>query len=520
MDFLSKLDSKQITDLCEMYNELFLLFLRKNEYDTAQKCFAKVKKYSQLCPDESIHVENDNIEKLFEQDKNLSEIFDEVSSALAQLGAYESAIKFLTHAINSGSQNPKNNILLGDYYAETKNYRAAIDSYEKYVSQNQDYPEVYNALGIAYSLFKKYANLEKQKEYFEKAIELSPDYQDAIRNLAITYREMGEHKKSLECFERVLTLNPTGDDCFSYGTELLRTRDFKNGLKYFEYRFSKETDPNQYPDMPNTRWDGITDVSDKTLLVQAEQGYGDSIQFCRYLHLLKAKKVIFRVHNRLADFLAANLSGIEVVPKITPIEELEFDYHIPLLSLLGILSANIDNIPLSQGYLKADPQKVEDFKQKYFNNDNFKIGISWLGGEWGNKYRNIPIEDLYCLTKIPNAKIYSLQNEPAKDIEKALQDGVEIVDVGSKFKCFSDTAAAIENMDLIISIDNVITNLAGAMSKKTFMLLNTNSDWRWFLDEHKTPWYESVTIFKKKLENAPWTETIEKVLTEINKFLQ
>lgn len=515
MDFLSKLDSNQITDLCEMYNELFLLFLKKNEYDTAQKCFTKVKKYSNISFDESINVENDNIEKLFEQDKKLSEIFEEISSALAQLGAYESAIKFLAHAINIDNSNPQNYILLGDYYAETKNYQAAIDSYEKYVSQNQDYPEVYNALGIAYSMLKKYANLEKQKEYFEKAIELSPDYQDAIRNLAITYREMGNHDKCLEYFEKALALNPTGDDYFSYGTELLRTGDFKKGLKYFEYRFSKETDPNPYPNMLKPRWDGKTDLSDKTLLVQCEQGYGDSIQFGRYLNFIKAKKVIFRVHHRLVDLFKSNFPQIEIVSKKNPIEDLNFDYHIPLLSLLEVLGVNANNIPLAQGYLNAEDRKIEEFKQKYFNNGCFKIGISWRGGIWGNKYRHIGLEDLYCLTKLPNTKIYSLQNDPEKDIEKALQNGVEIINIGSNFESFSDTAVAIENMDLIISIDNVITNLAGAMGKKTFMLLNTNSDWRWFLNEHQTPWYDSIKIFKKCNENDDWTETIKNTINEI-----
>lgn len=187
------------------------------------------------------------------------------------------------------------------------------------------------------------------------------------------------------------------------------------------------------------------------------------------------------------------------------------------MTLPYVLNARIDNIPLSQGYLSADWEKAEEFKREFFNNNNFKIAITWSGTKDGNKRRNIPLECFYPLTKLKNTTVYSFQKGFGSEQLENLPSDIKIVDLGCEFKNFSDTAAATANIDLFVTSDNAVFNLAGAMGKKTFLMLNKNSEWRWFFDEKTTPWYDSVRIFKKKHENDSWDLLMSKIIDFIAK---
>ena len=258
------------------------------------------------------------------------------------------------------------------------------------------------------------------------------------------------------------------------------------------------------------------------MLIQYEQGFGDSIQFLRYVEQIKplAKKIIFRTRDKLLDLLKINLNGFEVIGQSLPIEELQFDYHIPLMSLPKVLNSKIDNIPLAQGYIKADAKKTEEYKKNFFDNDYFKIGISWNGTEGGSQKRSIPLELFYPLTKMKNTKVYSFQKGLGSGQLELLPPNVEIVDLGNTFDDFSDTAAAMSNLDLFITSDNGNLNLAGAMGKKAFLLLTQYPDWRWFFDEETTPWYNSVKIFKQANENDGWEPVMQRAFKELETLLR
>jgi hypothetical protein len=269
--------------------------------------------------------------------------------------------------------------------------------------------------------------------------------------------------------------------------------------------------------MEKPQWKG-EDISNSTLLVHYEQGYGDSIQFCRYISLIKplARQIIFRVHEGLLDLMKLNLSDIEVVGESTKLEDLHFDYHIPLMSILTLIDATTDNMPLSEGYLKADSNKVEEYRKKYFSNNSIKIGISYNGAKFGNRKRNVPLKYFYPLTKLPNVKLYSFQKGFGSEQLEDLPSDVEIIDLGKTFKDFSDTAAAMENIDLFVTSDNGVFNLSAAMGKKTFLMLNKFSEWRWFYDNETTPWYKSVKIFKKQEESDSWDLLVDRIAQTIS----
>lgn len=552
MNALKHLDIGEISSLYIMYNELCTLSFQNNYYEDTLIYYNKILKYFELIyedasnnsnvqeaqlealkdhlaitekvaktalehlegktlEDEEFKTELDNLEKIFCNRIDKESSYNEIAEILYVAGANLSVINFLKKALQINPKNYNNYKMIADCYNKMDERESAIAFYEKYDEYCPGNPYVYNDLGAIYTVMNKYGNLEKQKKYFEKAIEILPDFKDAIKNLAITYRYSGENEAAMKYFARLLELEPTNDEYFNYACQKIKLGDFEEGWKYFEHRFDRETLPVIYPEINKPRWNG-ENIEDKILLVQSEQGFGDSIQFLRYLPQIKAKKIIFRVQDSLIDLLKNSEIKIEFVKKSTPLEKINFDYHVPLMSLPYLLNARIDNIPLSEGYIKANQEKIESYKKKFFDNDYLKIAIAWHGAALGNEARDIPLSSFYPLTQLKKVKVYSFQKDSEKELGKNLPADVEIIDLGKTFQDFSDTAAAMANVDLFITSDNVVFNLAGAMGKKTFLLLNRDSEWRWFLDEKTTPWYDSVRIFKKTKDNESWDSLIQKVI--------
>ncbi len=410
--------------------------------------------------------------------------------------------------------------ICGDLLAKEGKFAEAIEYYKKYIEINPHSVIMYNRIGHLYEKVDESDYLEEQEKYFRKALKLDPNYSLTLRNLAFVYFKMEKFQEAFKYFDRLLNKDKLADDYVAYACQKIKTGDFKEGWKYYEYRFQKTYGCTDYPDFEAKRWDGQS-IKDKVLLVQCEQGFGDSIQFVRYLSRVKplVKKIIFRVQDELFDLFKMNFKDIEIVKNSQSVKELFFDYHIPLLSLLYVLKIEMGDFPFSSGYIKADKKKVNHYKKNFFNNNCFKIGITWKGMVLGNKRRNVPLRYFYPLARMENIKVYSFQKDfSPSEIEK-IPKGIEIVNLGKTFNDFSDTAAAMENIDIFITSDNSVFNLAGAMGKKTFVLLNRFSEWRWFLDEDTTPWYDSVKIFKKQQENDNWNLLMDKIIFELKKTI-
>lgn len=443
------------------------------------------------------------------------ELFYKLGKCLAIIEAFNIAHVSLENALELG-YTEENDIyrFLGDICINKKKDAAnAIKYYRKYLEKDPKDSYIYNQLGHSYDVLDPFENLDLQIECFEKASALRPDVKGPIKNLAIVYPRLDKYDETLECYRKILKMGPSMDDLFDYACMLIKLGNFEEGWKYYEHRFAKENGPTPYPKIKRPKWKGQK-INGQTLLVHWEQGLGDTIFFARYLSQLRevTNKIIFRVQDSMIDMLKLNYPDIEFIGDSTPVENIKFDYHVPLMSLPHILKARMDNIPFTEGYLKADKQKSEFYKKEYFNNDCLKIGISWQGATVGNQLRNVPFEKFYPLAKLKNVKVYSFQKGINTDIFKQLPEGVEIIDLGSTFRNFNDTAAAMDNIDIFISSDNCVPNLAGAMGKETVLLMHKNSEWRWFLDEKTTPWYKSFKLLKKKNEKDDWALLIDEAI--------
>jgi hypothetical protein len=246
----------------------------------------------------------------------------------------------------------------------------------------------------------------------------------------------------------------------------------------------------------------------------------------RYLPLLGdlgAGKVLFKLNNRgLERLLGGSDLKAEILDLETPVDSLNFDTNIHLMSLPLIFRTNLENIPFKQKrYLKANEEKVREYKERFFfdvQNDKYKIGIFWQGNPAikADRNRSLLLRYFYPLFKLPGVAIYSLQKGFGLEQLNDLPEGVEITSLGDTFNDFSDTAAAIENLDMVITIDTAVGHLSGALGKKTWILLPFNAEWRWHLDMDYSPWYEDVRLFRhKEPGKKDWEEMMERVKEQV-----
>lgn len=404
---------------------------------------------------------------------------------------------------------------LGTAYSDKEDYQNAIECFKKALEYNKEDYDAWFNLGFCYKQLKDY---EKAIQAYQSAIAIKPNQADAYFNIGNIYEHQNETAIALEYYKKALEYRDDNDNHYFLATSYLKTKNFKDGFRHYEHRPSKEfcirTQEHQLKEVITSKplWAG-EDIKDKILFVYYEAGLGDTLMYARYIPILKDKcaKILFKPQLSLVNLFKDSNLNAEIIDITMPDDELIFDVHIPLMSIPYVLQLNSeDSIPFKDKVLYSNPQKVEDYKNKYFNNGKFKIGIKWQGNPHYDRNRIIPIEAFYKLFELPNTKFYSLQKgEGVEELEK-IPKNYEIIDLGPTFNDFTDTAAAVENLDLVICNDTSVAHLVGAMGKPCWVLLPFVSNWRWHNDYSYSPWYESVKLFKQnKLDN--WDNVFEEV---------
>jgi hypothetical protein len=386
----------------------------------------------------------------------------------------------------------------------TGNFREAVENFQHAIRLKPDFAEAYNNLG---NVLNDDGQFNAAVAHFQKAIFLKPDYAEAFNNLGVAHFYQGQIQKALHSYDKALDVQPEFADArWNRALAYLLAGRLQEGFQEYEWRFLKSNWQVIYSrryDIP--RWDG-TPFQGKRLYVHDEQGFGDTLQFIRYLPLVKERggTVIMEAKKPLHGLLR-NVPGIdELVERSASVRPATAcDICIPLLSLPAIFETTLETIPAIHPYLFADPDKIITWRRR-LPAGGIKIGIVWSGrpatptDPVGLSYRSCELQWFAPLTQIPNIRIYGLQKGPAAgDVVKSSLDK-NIVNLGEEFKDFSDTAAAIANLDLVISIDTAVAHLAGALGKPTWLLLPQAADWRWLQERSDTPWYPSMRIFRQQ----------------------
>lgn len=376
-------------------------------------------------------------------------------------------------------------------------------------------------LGMAY---KNSLDFEKSEYYYKKATELTTNAHDVNFNLGNLYTFFHFPEKAKESYLNCLKISPNDREAMYFlALNYFRLKDYASGLPCFETRLCRETaintEYNTYPNLifEENIWHG-EDISDKTLYTYYEAGYGDMIMFARYIPLLKqrCKKLVIKPQVALCQLFRENFPDVEVMEYFTPEKDFKFDLHIPFLSVPYVLGLKGDDMFINRKqYLSADKNKVAQFKEKFFNNDKFKIGIKWQGNTYYETDRVINVDAFAGLFDLKNVQVYSAQTfEGAEEFQK-LSDKYDIIDLSKSFNNFSDTAATIENLDLVICNDTSLAHLAGAMNKPCSILLPYNYNWRWHTDLTHCDWYESVKLYLADKDES-WTSVMNRVISDIN----
>ena len=434
--------------------------------------------------------------------KSLPDSLDYLNIAknLVNLGDNELYSEFLKVYALKEENKLLSYIELADFYKGINDYKNAIASYEKFLYIDKTKVSIYTITADLYSKLNGSDSLERQIDLYEQAFRLQPDNRLALHGLAFGYEKLGRDTLAKIYYEKLLQNEPTENDLFNYGCFLIHCGDFINGHKYFTHRFNIDDVNLKYPSDISRKWDFKSDISDKNLLVHYEQGFGDTVMYSRFVPFLKkiAKEVIFVVQNELFD-LISNSHLFEGIKIVTDEQKIDYDVNMALLDILYALKFDSSVVGLLKSkYLDVSKENVENYKNKYLSQDScFKIGLSCSGEKNANyNERNIEISKIYSLLKdIPNIKLYNLQKNSGD------YDGV--IPLGNVFGDFTQSACAVKNMDLVISTDNVILNLAGALGVQTIGLFNKETNYRWFKTAgDDVGWYESVKPLQAKKQNC------------------
>lgn len=457
-------------------------------------------------------------------DKNNAEVYNLMGVLKLQQNDVELAIEWIEKAIQK-KQCEYFFESLFQAYIRKSDYNSIV-SYEKTVLKS--FPESFS---LMFNLALAYKNLKQNNKaihYYEEALRIDPSSYQAWFNLAHVYKIENQGKNAVSALKICNKLKPNDKETeYFLSIALMRTKNYAKGLKLFENRPCKEIAVNviskSYPKLGalDRLWKG-ENIKDKTIFVYYEAGFGDVIMFSRYLPLLKkkCKKLIFYPQKQLIPLFEASGLGIdEIIDGFIPELMMDYDVHTPLMSLPYLLGLKDKEIfESSDGYLYPNQELVKSYKEKYFNNDNLKIGIKWQGNTYYNKDRVIPTESFEPLLQLSKTQFYSFQTfEGSEELEK-LSKEYNIIDVGSELVDFGQTAAALQNLDLVICNDTSLAHLAGAMGIPCFVLLPYEVDWRWHEDLSSCDWYDSISLFRQK-SIGDWNSVFEQVQEQLEKHL-
>jgi tetratricopeptide (TPR) repeat protein len=445
-----------------------------------------------------------NLVKALKLSPNNSEIMFNLGYLSEKENNLDKAINFYKAAIEVNKNFAEAHFNLGNIYKQKENWEEARLNFNKTTLLKKDHYKALNNLGYVYH---KEGNYKKAIEYYKKSIEKNSEYLEAYINYGSSLLELGDIGSSIKQYDYVIENEPGNRDAhFNKAVALLLKGDFEKGFAEYEYR-SKDKIINK-----NKIWNG-ENLTNKTLLIHDEQGAGDTVQIIRFLHLIKNAdtKIILRCREELIP-LFKELSLIDHLISFN--EELyhKYDFEIQLLSLPYLLKTTVDTIPVFQKYLVVNDSKVDEWKNKLIGSAKPKIGFAWKGNP-KHKYdfkRSVDVELFEGLFNLEKFDFYSLQIDTNDKERKYLSKFKNIHTLENELNTFEDTAAVIQNLDLIITIDTSIVHIAGALGKKTWVLLPHIPDWRWLQNRDDSPWYPTLKLFRQK-NIGEWKDLFKEV---------
>ena len=451
------------------------------------------------------------LEESIKKNGEYFEALHDLGTCHANQGSLDRAIDFYSQALQIKDDIPELFFNLGRLEDELKNYPKAINYYDKAIDLRQNYAEAWSHKGLAFHELGKYENALTA---YETALNLMPSYPEALSYKAVTLHEMGCYKDSLTFHDKAIALNPSYNDAYwnKASTQLI-LGNFQDGWINYEYRW-KILKARPYKHTNISFLTTNTGLMGKKILIWSEQGYGDTLQFSRYISLLidSGAQVIFETPKPLLNLLARNMN-CQVVENYDP--KFMADYQAPLLTLPLIFKTSLNSIPPINPVITPPEKSLAKWSECLStSNKKINIGISCSGNSQhlNDHNRSIPLVNFLPLSSIAN--LYLIQKDVRQDDAKCLIENPEIKHLGDDLDDFDDTAAIIDSMDLIISVDTSVAHLAGAMMKSIFSLLPSTPEWRWMTEGDTSPWYPTIKIYRQATK-GDWKTVIHQIMIDL-----
>ena len=393
----------------------------------------------------------------------------------------------------------------------------ALASYDRALALRPDFTNALYNRGNVLKALKRYGEALAS---YDHAIALQPGYADAHNNRGQVLKELMRYDEALASYDRALVLQPQNImvHCNAASLRLL-TGDFSRGWADYEWRWMKKSVVLANRILPQPLWLGGETIAGKTILLHSEQGLGDTIQFCRYVPLVAARgaQVIFEVQKPLHALMSDLAGATQVISKGSPLSA--FDIHCPLLSLPLAFGTRLETIPSAKAYLSAPARQSMNWQTRLGAKRHPRIGLAWSGnaGHERDRERSIGLRDLLPLLDA-EATFVSLQKEVRAEDTVVLKERGDILHVADELKDFSDTAALISQLDLVISVDTSVAHLAGALGKPVWILVTYVPDWRWLLNRDDSPWYPTARLFRQP-DIDDWESVIARVHESVRSFI-
>ena len=463
-----------------------------------------------------------------------------------QSGEHALAVERISVSVHNNPRNATAYFNLGLALKALQRYEEAMVSFSQAIAIQPDYAQAWNNRGVVlqdqlrwdeaaqsyagaiaaqpgfaqahYNLgnaLRALGRFEAALASYDTAITLQPGWAHALNNRGLALQELQRSAEAIESYEAAIASEPDYADAYwNKSIELLLCGDFAQGWKLYEWRWRRDTFSSRKRDFPQPLWLGDAPLNGKTVLLHAEQGLGDSIQFCRYARDVRAlgAQVLLEVPRPLLALFATLEGPKQLLEKGSALPH--FDYHCPLLSLPLALQTQLANIPSPSPYLASTAAQRELWQRRLGPPSKRRIGLVWSGNvrDKDDLQRSLTLNAL--LPHLPQSCEYICLQ---KELRPADQDAMQASSIrffGAHIQDFSDTAALCDLVDLVISVDTSVAHLAGALAKPTWILLPYAPDWRWMLDRDDSPWYPSVRLYRQGNDRS-WLPVLGRMASDI-----
>ena len=432
-----------------------------------------------------------------------------------QKGDVAAAERLCRHCLSLDSQRADGWNLLGVLLRNSNRLEEAITAYQRGLSIMPNFADLHNNLA---NVYKEQSELEKAIAEYRQALALRPDYAEAHSNSGGVLQALGEIPSALKAFQEALRLRPGNPDTrWDYSLCCLLAGDYQTGFSEYEVRWQRGIPAPR--NLPGPQWDGSTSP-DATLFLYSEQGLGDTLQFLRFLPLAQQRvgRVVLEVQGALQDL-------VQCIPNITVIAQGSaipaYSHHYPLISLPYLFGTRRDTLPAEAPYLSAPVAQDRRWRPRVEALPGLKVGLIWAGNpnvknDRERSPRLQPLLPLFQLSKI--SFVILQQGDGRRDLD-LVPKAAHIHDFAAEISDFSETAAVMRALDLVISSDTSTAHLAGALGVPVWVLTPHIADWRWALSGPSTPWYPTARVFRQP-RRGDWAGVVDQVRTALNQRMQ